>query len=43
MARPARKALREIFAELPNPDWLLTSPPEPGRLAPPPSRLPRAK
>ena len=29
------EALREIFSELPNPDWLLASPPEPGRLAPP--------
>ena len=40
------EALREIFSELPNPDWLMSSPPEPGRLAPPPTpaRLqPRAK
>jgi putative proteasome-type protease len=37
------EALREIFCDLPNPDWLMTSPPEPGRLAPPmaptPARL----
>ena len=33
------EALREIFSELPNPDWLMSHPPEPGRLAPPPSRL----
>ncbi len=33
------EALREIFSELPNPDWLMSSPPEAGRLAPPPSRL----
>jgi putative proteasome-type protease len=31
------EALREIFSELPNPDWLMSSPPEPGRLAPPPT------
>ena len=29
------EALREIFCDLPNPDWLMSSPPEPGRLAPP--------
>ena len=29
------EALREIFSELPNPDWLMATPPEPGRLAPP--------
>jgi len=33
------EALREIFSELPNPDWLMAHPPEPGRLAPPASRL----
>jgi putative proteasome-type protease len=31
------EALREIFSELPNPDWLLSTPPaDTGRLAPPP-------
>ncbi|HET7201928.1 MAG TPA: proteasome-type protease [Steroidobacteraceae bacterium] len=34
------EALREIFSELPNPDWLLATPPaETDRLAPPPPRL----
>jgi putative proteasome-type protease len=33
------EALREIFSELPNPDWLMSTPPEAGKLAPPPSRL----
>jgi putative proteasome-type protease len=35
------EALREIFSELPNPDWLLATAPEPGRLGPPlaPTRL----
>jgi putative proteasome-type protease len=33
------EALREIFSELPNPDWLTSTPPEAGKLAPPPSRL----
>jgi putative proteasome-type protease len=38
------EALREIFSELPNPDWLLAPPAEPGRLAEPLARLqPRAK
>lgn len=37
------EALREIFSELPNPDWLMGHPPEPGRLAPPPSRLQNRK
>ena len=34
------EALREIFSELPNPDWLLSTPPgDAGRLAPSPTRL----
>jgi hypothetical protein len=32
------EALREIFSELPNPDWLMSTPPEAGKLAPPLSR-----
>ena len=34
------EALREIFCDLPNPDWLMSSPPEPGRLAPPATPVP---
>jgi len=34
------EALREIFCDLPNPDWLMSSPPEPGRLSPPMSPAP---
>jgi putative proteasome-type protease len=35
------EALREIFSELPNPDWLLSTPPaeDSRRAAPPPARL----
>jgi putative proteasome-type protease len=35
------EALREIFSQLPNPDWLLATTPEPGRSGPPlaPTRL----
>jgi putative proteasome-type protease len=34
------EALREIFSELPNPDWLLSTPPgDTGRRAPSPTRL----
>jgi putative proteasome-type protease len=38
------EALREIFSELPNPDWLLnTSPPDTGRSAPPAATAPPAR
>ena len=34
------EAMREVFSELPNPDWMLNTPPvDAGRLAPPPTRL----
>jgi len=35
------EALREIFSELPNPDWLLSTPPaeDSRRAVPPPARL----
>ena len=34
------EAMREVFSELPNPDWMLNAPPaDAARLAPPPSRL----
>ena len=34
------EALREIFSQLPNPDWLVSTPPvDSSRLAPPPARL----
>jgi putative proteasome-type protease len=34
------EAMREVFSELPNPDWMLNTPPaDTARLAPPPSRL----